>query len=367
MSVRVMSWVFEHSQARGNDRLVLLAIADQADADGLNAFPSIPTIARMSRVPSRTVQRCLDRLEELGELLVHRPQRQGRGHHNVYAVPMERDRASVLVELGWEDHRQKGDTLSPFAAGESTSPGGALPGLLMTTEGCQNNLLMTSPGGVIPVDPNPTTPPPVTDVTGDSAPVDERGPGEGEVDLADKDAVANFAAYLRIIRRDDHGLDVAAWTTKRVAKAISDAIDEGYDAAAIPAALRELAADPETLLPGRLVGAGPWWGAATRERRQAQARDLLAYAEETTGRRRRDRELVDARGSRQREMFEGLPDDALERLQREATVAVDEDLGRSQAVRPSDRIRARLIDTRALQLAVDDGLVPVLDAIEVPA
>lgn len=96
MSNRVLNYVFDESPATGNDRLVLFAIADEADDDGTNAYPSIDRIARKSRVNKRTVMRCLQRLEETGELVVHRPETRGRGHHNTYRVVM-----------------RKGDTVSP--------------------------------------------------------------------------------------------------------------------------------------------------------------------------------------------------------------------------------------------------------------
>lgn len=88
MSNRVLNWVFEESPATGNDRLVLIAIADEADDDGTNAFPSVDRIARKARVPKRTTLRCLQRLEEAGELVVTRPEKRGRGHFNTYAVVM---------------------------------------------------------------------------------------------------------------------------------------------------------------------------------------------------------------------------------------------------------------------------------------
>jgi hypothetical protein len=34
-----MTWVWQHSRADGNVRLVLLAIADSANDDGLDAWP----------------------------------------------------------------------------------------------------------------------------------------------------------------------------------------------------------------------------------------------------------------------------------------------------------------------------------------
>lgn len=65
-----MSWVFENSEATGNDRLVLLAIADRCDDDGGNCWKSTETLAKKARVSKRTAQRCIDHLVELGELHV---------------------------------------------------------------------------------------------------------------------------------------------------------------------------------------------------------------------------------------------------------------------------------------------------------
>lgn len=85
MSVRVMSWVFEHSNSTGNDRLVLLAIADRCDDDGGNCWKSTEKLAEKARVSKRTAQRCIDHLVELGELeVVERP-----GTTNMLAVVME--------------------------------------------------------------------------------------------------------------------------------------------------------------------------------------------------------------------------------------------------------------------------------------
>ena len=57
MSLRVMNWVWEHSTAKGSELLLLLDIADAADDQGRNAFPSISTLAAKTRMSRRTVQR----------------------------------------------------------------------------------------------------------------------------------------------------------------------------------------------------------------------------------------------------------------------------------------------------------------------
>lgn len=98
MSVRVMSWVWDHSRAEGIDRLILLAIADCANDEGTEAWPSVPTLMRKARVTRRTVQRALASLIELGELDVD--YNAGRGGSNKYRIlmadPRQNDaRASV--------------------------------------------------------------------------------------------------------------------------------------------------------------------------------------------------------------------------------------------------------------------------------
>lgn len=84
MSIGVMSWVWKDSKATGTDKFVLLAIADNAWDDGSNAWPSVGTISRKTGLSTRTVQRCIQNLHDLGELkTMDRP-----GHSNLYRVVM---------------------------------------------------------------------------------------------------------------------------------------------------------------------------------------------------------------------------------------------------------------------------------------
>jgi hypothetical protein len=118
-----MSDVFDYSEATGNDRLVLLAIADEADDDGTNAYPGVATLARKVRLPERTVMRCLDRLENSGELSVVRPEKPGRGKFNRYRVCLKKDDTvspSPKPKKGARTPRidattpRKGDTTQPL-------------------------------------------------------------------------------------------------------------------------------------------------------------------------------------------------------------------------------------------------------------
>ncbi|MFC7544855.1 helix-turn-helix domain-containing protein [Plantactinospora sp. GCM10030261] len=81
-----MTWVWDHSPAGGNERLVLLAIADNAADDGGNAWPSLGTLARKTRLDERTVRRIIRRLEDAGQLAV--AVAAGPGGTNRYTVIM---------------------------------------------------------------------------------------------------------------------------------------------------------------------------------------------------------------------------------------------------------------------------------------
>lgn len=63
-----MNQVWKHSQATGRARLVLLAIADHQGEIG--AWPSLETLAKMVNASTRSVQRDIEYLQELGELKV---------------------------------------------------------------------------------------------------------------------------------------------------------------------------------------------------------------------------------------------------------------------------------------------------------
>lgn len=71
MSIKVMTSVWERSQASGTDLLVLLALADNANDAG-ECWPSIHYIARKCRIDDRTTQRRIRSLEAINEVVVIR-------------------------------------------------------------------------------------------------------------------------------------------------------------------------------------------------------------------------------------------------------------------------------------------------------
>lgn len=82
-----MAWVLACSRSEGADRLVLLAIANHADAEGTNAYPNAMLIAEEARVGRATVFRAVQRLVGRGELV--RESGGGRGHPNRYSVALK--------------------------------------------------------------------------------------------------------------------------------------------------------------------------------------------------------------------------------------------------------------------------------------
>jgi hypothetical protein len=84
MSIRVMTAVFDHSQSRLADRLVLLVIADRSDDDGSGCFRARDSIAHMAGVSVRQVTESVRHLIEMGELEVTpRP-----GTSNLYRITL---------------------------------------------------------------------------------------------------------------------------------------------------------------------------------------------------------------------------------------------------------------------------------------
>lgn len=68
MSIEAMVGALNHSKAQGAAHIVLLNIANHQGENG--AWPSIPTLARLSKLSDRRVQQIITELVALGELVV---------------------------------------------------------------------------------------------------------------------------------------------------------------------------------------------------------------------------------------------------------------------------------------------------------
>lgn len=104
MSVRTMARVWEFSKNKGNDLLMLLAIADFADDDG-KAYPSVPTLAEKCRMKPRNASTILAALRVSGELEVRL--NEGPRGANMYRIVLSAQplqiRAGVQKRAGVQD------------------------------------------------------------------------------------------------------------------------------------------------------------------------------------------------------------------------------------------------------------------------
>lgn len=72
-------------QREYTDRLVMLALADEARSDGANCWPGLDRLSTRAGMPYRTCQDAIGRLEEDGWISVHR--QRGKGSHYVLNLP----------------------------------------------------------------------------------------------------------------------------------------------------------------------------------------------------------------------------------------------------------------------------------------
>lgn len=87
MSIKVMSYVWEHSQQRGAKLLVMLALADFADDNGYS-FPKMKTIAEKARVTEGTAKDAIFECEQTGEIVVWERYIEGVQRSNVYQIAL---------------------------------------------------------------------------------------------------------------------------------------------------------------------------------------------------------------------------------------------------------------------------------------
>jgi hypothetical protein len=65
MSIKVMSWVWDHGPDNGTDRMLLLALADHCDDAG-HAYPSMARLAAKACITERGARQIMRRLEAAG-------------------------------------------------------------------------------------------------------------------------------------------------------------------------------------------------------------------------------------------------------------------------------------------------------------
>lgn len=138
MSIDVLREVLNHSQAKGTDRLVLIALADAANPNGITWLPLSPPkavgvdptkcITHRANCSKREAIRAIQQLEQQGEVEVRKAQR-GQRRISVYRVSVGTyAKASVDYEnLPFElkEPFGRGDNLAPRNGADTASLSGA--------------------------------------------------------------------------------------------------------------------------------------------------------------------------------------------------------------------------------------------------
>ena len=107
MSIRIINQVFQLRAPTGGARLVLLALADNANDDGV-CWPSLTTIAMKAGMDERSARRILRRLEKEGYLKTSQRQSPGRKNYtNIYQI--------ILIDASNSFLQNQGnDTVDPL-------------------------------------------------------------------------------------------------------------------------------------------------------------------------------------------------------------------------------------------------------------
>ena len=123
MSIALMTEVWK-LDLQAPRKMILLALADNANDEGTNCYPSVGTIVEKCSMSERTVQGHLQALEETG--LIQRKERSGRSTH--YTLNVERISALALARKREKtSQRYKNNLEDPAVQVEVIHHAGAFP------------------------------------------------------------------------------------------------------------------------------------------------------------------------------------------------------------------------------------------------
>jgi DNA-binding MarR family transcriptional regulator len=242
-----MNWVWENSPAKGTELLLLLAIADAADDQGGNAFPSVNTLARKTRMSRRTVQRLVGQLESEGLITVRQA---GGRDSNRYTILMtiQRAVAGAANALSTRPTGESGDeSHEPLE-----SPSESTRGVKMTPRQNDTGDTATTPQGRHSYDTpgvtqlcRPTHPVtvlyPSSTADGSHGPVAEPHGGGGEETAEEATEPADPRA-ITIFRSLGPRWRIGTKAASRLTDAVSEALAGGWNAEDLVA---HLGASPE--------------------------------------------------------------------------------------------------------------------------
>lgn len=127
MGIKASEWVYHHVSAPPDYKMVLVAMADHADDNGL-CYPSMSTIGKKAGVHPRTAKRKIKRLIEMGVMSVNRRSGGYNNTTNQYRLHLEAgfDLRDCIKRGGpvlrYPLHRRSSDKLSPLEEGPPPSP-----------------------------------------------------------------------------------------------------------------------------------------------------------------------------------------------------------------------------------------------------
>lgn len=118
MSAKMVSLVFERYPEGGGEMVLALAIADNADDEGKNIYPSLDNLVKKTRQARRTVQYQLKRMLDSGWLILVSDTIGGRGHANEYKINPVWINGNQVNEMQSVSQQietdQKGAEIAPF-------------------------------------------------------------------------------------------------------------------------------------------------------------------------------------------------------------------------------------------------------------
>ena len=104
MSIKAMTWVWDNSPQKSTNLLMLLAIADFCNDEGV-CYPGVPRLAKKCRLQERGARKVITKLQDVGEITVvvggHEGRKKGRntnlyylnGYRRSIGLPMQKDLA----------------------------------------------------------------------------------------------------------------------------------------------------------------------------------------------------------------------------------------------------------------------------------
>lgn len=145
MSIKIMSWVWENSTTKGSHRLVLLALADSANDDGV-CWPGMNSISKKANLARRYIVDILGSLEKDGRIQVQRRREGKKNRSNIYQVI-----TGVVnsASLGSEEGFTRGSEAEFTRVVRPASPDPSLN---------PKELNVTDPAAVAAAPPSPLTP-----------------------------------------------------------------------------------------------------------------------------------------------------------------------------------------------------------------